>query len=523
MTLRILPVYPAKFYLCNFTPRGGQSMSEAVVSTHHITKSFGGIKAIQDINLEFYAGEIHALMGENGAGKSTLCKILSGAYTPDSGTVEINGKEFSSLTPQLAKSMGIGMIYQEFNLVNELTVFENIFLGKEIKRGIINDNKQMIDKAEKLFERLNIKIDPLTKVKNLSVAYCQLVEIAKTLQEDSKIIIFDEPTAPLTENEIDVLFDIIRKLRDEGLTIIYISHRMDEIEALTDRVTVMRDGTAVKTLNTKDTSRQEIIRLMIGRSLNETYPAKKTVTYEETPALEVRHLTNSKIRDINFKLYKGEILGIAGLVGAGRTEILRALFGADPITSGEVLINGKPFDIKNNPRRAIEHGISLVPEDRKRQGLHLMLSIQHNLTLAKIKDMSRILAIDSKKEQAALNTYINKLSIKHGGVKNPVSSLSGGNQQKVVVSKWLLTEGDIILFDEPTRGIDVGAKKEIYELLDQLRQEGKAIIMVSSEMPEVIGMCNRVVVMYEGVQQAVLDQCEMTQERIMEYASGIVH
>lgn len=264
--------------------------------------------------------------------------------------------------------MGIGMIYQEFNLVNELTVFENIFLGKEIKRGIINDNKQMIDKAEKLFERLNIKIDPLTKVKNLSVAYCQLVEIAKTLQEDSKIIIFDEPTAPLTENEIDVLFDIIRKLRDEGLTIIYISHRMDEIEALTDRVTVMRDGTAVKTLNTKDTSRQEIIRLMIGRSLNETYPAKKPVTYEETPALEVRHLTNSKIRDVNFELYKGEILGIAGLVGAGRTEILRALFGADPITSGEVLINGKPFDIKNNPRRAIEHGISLVPEGPETAG-----------------------------------------------------------------------------------------------------------------------------------------------------------
>ena len=239
--------------------------------------------------------------------------------------------------------------------------------------------------------------------------------------------------------------------------------------------------------------------------------------------LEVRHLSNAKLSDINFKLYKGEILGIAGLVGAGRTEILRALFGADPILSGEILINGQPLDGKNNPRRAIESGISLVPEDRKRQGLHLMLSIQHNLTLAKIKDMSRLLVIDSKREKASLDSYINKLSIKHGGIKNPVSSLSGGNQQKVVVSKWLLTEGDIILFDEPTRGIDVGAKKEIYELLDQLRREGKAVIMVSSEMPEVIGMCNRVVVMYEGVQQTVLDQCDMTQERIMEYASGIIH
>nr|WP_325205501.1 sugar ABC transporter ATP-binding protein [uncultured Oscillibacter sp.] len=498
-------------------------MSEAVVSTHNITKSFGGIKAIQDINLEFYSGEIHALMGENGAGKSTLCKILSGAYTPDSGSVEINGKKFSSLTPQLAKSLGVGMIYQEFNLVNELTVYENIFLGKEIKLGLINDNRRMIEQTEKLFERLSIKIDPLAKVKNLSVAYCQLVEIAKTLQENSKIIVFDEPTAPLTESEIQVLFDIIRRLREEGLTIIYISHRMDEIEALTDRVTIMRDGTAIKTLNTKDTSRQEIIRLMIGRSLNETFPAKNTVVYDNTPVLEVRHLSNAKLSDINFKLYKGEILGIAGLVGAGRTEILRALFGADPILSGEILINGQPLDVKNNPRRAIESGISLVPEDRKRQGLHLMLSIQHNLTLAKIKDMSRLLVIDSKREKASLDSYINKLSIKHGGIKNPVSSLSGGNQQKVVVSKWLLTEGDIILFDEPTRGIDVGAKKEIYELLDQLRREGKAVIMVSSEMPEVIGMCNRVVVMYEGVQQTVLDQCDMTQERIMEYASGIIH
>ena len=497
-------------------------MGDVTVSVKIIVKTFGGIKALDDINLEFRAGEIHALMGENGAGKSTICKILSGAYTPDSGVVTINGKNFSALTPQLAKAEGVGMIYQEFNLVNEMTVYENIFLGKEIRKGLIIQKKEMIEQSKKLFERLNIKIDPQTKVSELSVAYCQLIEIAKTLQEEAKIVIFDEPTAPLTNDEISILFKIIRKLRDDGMTIIYISHRMDEIKELTDRVTIMRDGQVIKTLKTNETDRQEIIRLMIGRTLDETFPTRQPSKDRsgETPVLEVRNLTNSQIENVSFKLYKGEILGLAGLVGAGRTEILRAIFGADAIVRGEILINGNTVQIKHRPGMAIKSGIALVPEDRKREGLHLKLPIKTNLTLAKIREMSTAFTINQQKEKQAVNDYVNTLSIKLASMKDPADSLSGGNQQKIVISKWLLTGGDILLFDEPTRGIDVGTKKEIYELMDRLRNEGKAIIMVSSEMPEVIGMCDRVVVMYEGRQQGELAWEEMTQEKIMELASG---
>ena len=498
-------------------------MSNVTVSVNNIVKSFGGIKALKDVSLEFHSGEIHALMGENGAGKSTVCKMLSGAYTPDSGTLVVNGKEFTSLTPNSSKELGISMIYQEFNLVNEMTVYENIFLGKEIRNGPVIDKKEMIAQTEKLFEQMQIKIDPREKIKNLSVAYCQLIEIAKALQEKARIVIFDEPTAPLTDNEIEILFGIIRRLRDEGMTIIYISHRMDEIEALTDRVTVMRDGEKVKTLLTRETNRTEIIRLMIGRTLDETFPAREPYRDrgDEVPVLEVRNLTNKYVKDISFKLYAGEILALSGLVGAGRTEVLRAIFGADRITSGEILVKGKPMNPEHRPRVAIKRGISLVPEDRKRQGLHLFLPIQVNMSLAKIREMSGIFTIHKKQEDDAVNSYINTLSIKLGSVKDPINSLSGGNQQKVVISKWMLTGGDVMLFDEPTRGIDVGAKKEIYELMDKLRKEGKAIIMVSSEMPEVIGMCDRTIVMYEGVKQGELTWEEMTQEGIMHMASGI--
>ena len=501
-------------------------MDNQIVSVRNLNKSFGGIRAISDINLDFRRGEIHALMGENGAGKSTLCKILSGAYTPDSGKIIINGIEFSELTPRLAKDAGVGMIYQEFNLVNEMTVYENIFLGKELRKGksMIIDRKEMIAQTKKLFERLNIAIDPMSKIKDLSIAYCQLVEIAKTLQEEARVIIFDEPTAPLTADEITVLFGIIKKLKEEGLAVIYISHRMDEIMELTDCVTVMRDGLVVKTLKTSETNIQEIIRLMIGRTIDETFPPRRPsskIDRSGVPALEVTGLTNKYVRDINFRLYSGEILGLAGLVGAGRTEILRALFGADPIENGEVKINGKRVDFKNKPSEAIRAGISLLPEDRKRQGLHLLLSIRDNLSLAKIKDLSRFFFVDTKVEKQQAEKYIQTLSIKLASLKDPVNSLSGGNQQKIVVSKWLMTDGEILLFDEPTRGIDVGAKKEIYELLDRLRRDGKAIIMVSSEMPEIIGMCDRAIVMYEGTQQGEILWEDMTQERIMELASGI--
>ena len=500
-------------------------MDNQIISVKNLNKSFGGIRAISDINLDFRCGEIHALMGENGAGKSTLCKILSGAYTPDSGTIIVNGKEYSELTPRLAKDEGVGMIYQEFNLVNEMTVYENIFLGKEIRKGMLIDRRAMIAQTRELFRRMNIALDPMTKIKDLSIAFCQLVEIAKTLQEEARVIIFDEPTAPLTTDEITVLFGIIRKLKEDGLAVIYISHRMDEIMELTDCVTVMRDGQVVKTLQTDKTDIQEIIRLMIGRTIDETFPPRRPsseIDRSGTPALEVRGLTNRKVKDVSFRLYRGEILALSGLVGSGRTEILRALFGADPIQKGEIFVSGKKADFKNKPGKAIRAGISLLPEDRKRQGLHLFMSIRNNLSLAKIRELSRLLLINLRREKEQSDKYIHTLSIKIANMNDPVSSLSGGNQQKVVVSKWLMTDGDILLFDEPTRGIDVGAKKEIYELLDKLRHEGKAIIMVSSEMPEVIGMCDRTIVMYEGAQQGELLWEDMTQERIMEYASGIV-
>ena len=500
-------------------------MDNQIISVKNLNKSFGGIRAISDINLDFRCREIHAMMGENGAGKSTLCKILSGAYTPDSGTIIVNGKEYAELTPRLAKDEGVGMIYQEFNLVNEMTVYENIFLGKEIRKGMLIDRRAMIAQTRELFRRMNIALDPMTKIKDLSIAYCQLVEIAKTLQEEARVIIFDEPTAPLTTDEITVLFGIIRKLKEDGLSVIYISHRMDEIMELTDCVTVMRDGQVVKTLQTDKTDIQEIIRLMIGRTIDETFPPRRPsseIDRSGTPALEVRGLTNRKVKDVSFRLYRGEILALSGLVGSGRTEILRALFGADPIQKGEIFVNGKKADFKNKPGKAIRAGISLLPEDRKRQGLHLFMSIRNNLSLAKIRELSRLLLINLRREKEQSDKYIHTLSIKIANMNDPVSSLSGGNQQKVVVSKWLMTDGDILLFDEPTRGIDVGAKKEIYELLDKLRHEGKAIIMVSSEMPEVIGMCDRTIVMYEGAQQGELLWEDMTQERIMEYASGIV-
>lgn len=498
-------------------------MSEITVSISNAEKSFGGIHALKDISIDFYAGEVHALVGENGAGKSTLCKVLSGAHDLDSGKLTVYGTDVEALTPQSAKDLGIGMIYQEFNLVSEMAVYENIFLGKEIRNGVFIDKNAMITETKALFERLNIKIDPQAKIKDLPVAYCQMVEIAKTLSENAKILIFDEPTAPLTSEEIDALFAIIRKLKSEGMTIIYISHRMDEIKNLSDRITVMRDGCVVKTMMTCDTSMDEIIRLMIGRTISETFPKRlpsETIDRDGEPILEIKNLCSKKLKNINLKLYKGEILGLAGLVGSGRTEILRALFGADPITSGEIFVNGEKVRL-NSPSDSIKQGISLVPEDRKRQGLHLDLSVGTNLSLSKIKEISKATFINEKEEKESINKYINALSIKYGNIKNPVSSLSGGNQQKVVVSKWLLTGGDIILFDEPTRGIDVGAKKEIYELMDNLRKEGKAIIMVSSELPEIIGLCDRTIVMYEGEQKGEVYWEDMTQEKIMRLAADV--
>jgi len=485
-----------------------------------LTKVFGGTVALHDADITFYKGEIHALCGENGAGKSTLCKILSGAISSTSGTISIEGTTHTQFTPKEAKNCGIGMIYQEFNLVPELPVYENIFLGKEPRTCGVIDRKEMIRESEELFQEMHVKIDPCVKICDISVAYCQLVEIAKALKEQVRLLIMDEPTAPLTNQEVEVLFHLVRRLKERGITIIYISHRMEEIFALSDRLTIMRDGAVIQTMATGETNQYEIISLMVGRKLGTEYPCKSGCVHEGIPALEVRNLTTRAIKNVSFKLYPGEILGLAGLVGAGRTETIRTVFGVDKMISGEILVNGIPAKIKS-PVNAIKLGIGMIPEDRKRQGIHLDLPIRVNMTLITIKQISRWMTVIKRKEKALLDKYIQVLSIKLATPELPVSSLSGGNQQKIVLAKWLATDPDIIFFDEPTRGIDVGAKHEIYLLMDRLRRAGKAIVMISSELPEIIGMCDRVVVMYEGMVTGELAGSEISQEAIMARASGL--
>jgi ribose transport system ATP-binding protein len=493
------------------------------ISVKNLNKSFGGIMALDDVSIDFRAGEVHALMGENGAGKSTLCKIISGAYVPDAGFVYVNGTKHTAITPAGAKELGIGMIYQEFNLVSEMTVYENVFLGKEKRRGLHINKQAMVKETESIFRELNVRLDPNARIRDLSVAYCQLVEIAKTLQDKAKIVIFDEPTAALTADEIDNLFSVIKQLRVSGMTIIYITHRMDEIERITDRVTVMRDGKVVRTAPTKELNRSEIIRLMIGRTLDETFPLRKPTCemHREKPTLSIRHLGNERIHNISFDLYAGEILGLAGLVGSGRTEVARAVFGVDRITEGKILANGVEIKAGSGPQQAILKGICLVPEDRHRQGLHLGLPIQTNMTLSIIRRLSVFLRVSNSAERKSTSSYIDRLHIKCQSAKSLASSMSGGNQQKVVLAKWLLTDGNILVLDEPTRGVDVGAKKEIYELLNTLRAEGKSIIMISSEMAEIVGMCDRVVCLYEGRVTGILNWEDATQEAIMRRVSGI--
>lgn len=494
--------------------------SDVFIQVKGLTKVFGGNIALQGADISFRRGEVHALCGENGAGKSTLCKMLSGAIVPTSGTITIEGAEHTQFTPKEAKACGIGMIYQEFNLVPELPIYENIFLGKELRKGVVVSKAQMIRETKELFSEMNIQIDPTLKICDISVAYCQLVEIAKALKEDVKLLIMDEPTAPLTNQEVEILFGLVRRLKERGITIIYISHRMEEIFDLSDRLTVMRDGAVIRTMETAGSTQKEIISLMVGRELGMEFPDKGSDFRDEAPVLEVRNITSQTVKDVSFKLYSGEILGLAGLVGAGRTETIRAIFGADPLLSGKVLVNGREVRIKS-PEKAIKLGIGMIPEDRKRQGVHLELPIRINMSLITIKQLSRWLTVLRRKERRLLDRYIQTLSIKLGSAELPVSSLSGGNQQKIVLTKWLATEPDIIFFDEPTRGIDVGAKYEIYQLMDRLRKAGKAIIMISSEMPEVVGMCDRVLVMYEGQVTGELTDDDINQETIMTYASGM--
>ena len=489
-----------------------------MLQLNHITKQYPGVAALDDVSVSFQKGEVHALLGENGAGKSTLIKVLSGAIIPNAGEIVMDGKSYEQITPALAQKLGIGVIYQEFTLVPTLTVAENIFLGKDYRKGIFLDKKAMLSQAAKILGDLRIDIDPKTPVKQLSVAYQQIVEISKALANDVRVLVMDEPTAPLTTAEVGNLFRMVRKLADRGVTIIFISHRMEELFEIADRVTVLRDGKYVKTLKMEDTSTAELISLMVGRSIDEQYPQRERNIGKTV--LEVEHLfARDYIKDVNFKVHAGEIVGLAGLIGAGRTELVRAIYGADPLQAGVIRMNGKEVELKS-PAVSIQSGVALVPENRKEQGVVLGMSIADNLVMSTVKKLSSFIFVKKQLCRKLVAEYIDKLHIKTPSAQQKVLNLSGGNQQKVVIGKFLATDPLVYIFDEPTRGIDVGAKHEIYQLMNQLVSQGKAIVMISSELPEILGMSDRVLVMHEGRLVGEVSREEATQENIMAYASG---
>ena len=494
-------------------------MGELLVEMTGISKSFPGVHALDDAQFELRGGEVHALVGENGAGKSTLMKVLCGIYARDAGVIKVKGVEAYPATPKAAQDLGIAIIHQELNLMGHLTVAQNIFIGREPHRGLLLDEKALNRKATELFEELHILLDPRIRVSRLAVAQQQMVEIAKAFSYNSDVLIIDEPTAALTDTEIDELFRITRTLRDRGHGIVHISHRLEELRQISDRVTVMRDGRYINTVVTAETNIQQIISMMVGRTIFEAAPELPENPSQEV-VLEVRHLNRGRqVRDVSFQLRRGEILGVAGLVGAGRTEVMRAVFAADKPESGQVLINGEPVVIKN-PGDAVRHGIAYLSEDRKRYGLALGMDVELNTVLASMRRfMNRFGWMRARATRAQALKLVETLAIKTPGIGQRVKNLSGGNQQKVVIAKWLTADTDILIFDEPTRGIDVGAKSEIYKLLNDLARRGKAVIMISSELPEILRMSHRILVMCEGRITGELSAAEATQERIMTLAT----
>lgn len=485
-----------------------------------INKSFGTNQVLKDAGFLLNDGEVHALMGENGAGKSTLMKILTGVYTKDAGTIIVNGQEVSYKTLQEAEKAGIVFIHQELNVMFDLTVEENLFMGKEIKNkfGICNQ-KAMRQKAKETLDKLGVNISPSKVMSDLSVGQQQMIEICKALMVDAKVIIMDEPTAALTQSETKVLFEVIHSLREKGVSIVYISHRMEEIFELCDRITVLRDGSYIGTRNICDINMNDIVKMMIGREIGERYPKREVKIGKEV--LKVSGLTKKGVfEDINFSVKEGEVLGVSGLMGAGRTEIMQAIFGNLPYESGEIEIGGQKVVIKS-PQAAIKNGIGFITEDRKTEGLLLEESIQTNVALANLDKISvnNVMLQKNKEDTLALKS-IEELHIKCFGPQHECNNLSGGNQQKVVFAKWIYTEPKILILDEPTRGVDIGAKKEIYTIINELAAKGVAIIMVSSELPEVLGMSDRIMVIREGTLRGILNQEEANQENIMTLATG---
>ncbi len=492
-------------------------MEDNILEIKDVSKLYPGVTALNHINLTFRRGEIHALCGENGAGKSTLIKTISGAITPTAGTITINGETFSGLTPALAREKGVAVVYQEFTLVPVLTAAENIFMGNFRKKGVMIDRKAMYDEAAKIFERMGIQLDPRSKVQDLTTGYQQIVEIAKAISYNAKILIMDEPSAPLTTNEVDAMMEIVRTLKKEGVTIIYISHRMDEIFELADRVSVLRDGEYIGTKDIGDTDNDDLIRMMVGRTLSQTYPKRNCKTDEVV--LEARNLSGNGVKNISFQLHKGEILGLGGLIGAGRTELCEMIFGYYPIQSGELYLHGQMIN-PSSPSDAVKKGIALVPEDRKKHGIIGGMTVLDNLTLSTIGKLTRNAAIDRKAQRKYAQDQVDALGIKTPGLMQKVKNLSGGNQQKVILGRWLGANPEIFIFDEPTRGIDVGAKAEIYKLMTQLVEEGKSIIMISSEMSELLGMSDRLIILAKGRYTGSLDANEFSQETVLKYSSG---
>jgi len=493
-------------------------MEKTVLRFNNISKSFPGVQALNNVSFSLYEGEVLALIGENGAGKSTLVKCLTGANNPTSGTMEILGKTYNKISPKEARAVGISAVYQEFNLVPQLPVVENIFMGNLPGNGVIVDYQQMIRRAEEIFDFFGININPKAEVFTLSPAMMQIVEIAKATALNPRILILDEPSAPLTLKETALLFKIIRNLKKQGVSIIYISHRLEEIFEICDRIVVLRDGEFAGEKRVEETSRPELIKIMIGRELSSFYPERKGKASDEV-VLKVSNITGNGDRNISFELHKGEILGFAGLIGAGRTELMHVLFCDAPKESGTIEINGKPFGGRH-PWHAIQNGIALLPEDRKNSGLLLDKSVGINVTLVCIKKLSRIGKIDFKKEYECIKYYCDALEVKTPSYKQEVQYLSGGNQQKLIVAKWLATNSDIIIFDEPTRGIDVGAKHEIYEIINNLADNGSSIIMVSSDFEELIGVSDRIAVMSEGELVGFLNKDKFDKEVILDMASG---
>lgn len=491
----------------------------ALLEMNDVSKRFLGVHALKGVHFDLRCGEVHALVGENGAGKSTLMKVLTGIHQPDSGEIFFEGKPYAVKNIGEAQNLGISMIHQELNMMNDLTVAQNVFIGRELKKGPWLDDAGMVKETQKIFDRIGIKIDPKTKLGRLTVGKQQMVEIAKAVSRDCKLLILDEPTAALTQTEIEDLFRIMGDLKAKGIGMVYISHRMDEISRISDRITVMRDGEYVGTVDTASVTKDDIINMMIGRVVYEDPKTHSEVPEDAETVLEVKNLSSGNLfKDVSFKLRKGEILGFSGLMGAGRTEVARAIFGADPRDGGEIFVNGKRVNIKT-PEDAVKLGIGYLSEDRKRYGLLLDKSVAENTALASIDKYTKGGIINDRQIKAEAREENAKLRTKTPSMEQLLKNLSGGNQQKVIIARWLIKNSDILIFDEPTRGIDVGAKSEIYTLMNQLAKQGKSIIMISSELVEILRMSDRILVMCEGRKTGELDISEANQENIMQLAT----